>query len=606
MVRNLPRDSRRALARVALICLVGVLAYSNTFAVPFHFDGKEFIAANGAIRDLRHVGAIWGYWPTRFATFLSFAVNYALHGMRVAGYHAVNLAIHVAAACLLWRFIRTTMATPEMREDRLCGHTDALALFAALIFVAHPVQTQAVTYLYQRAASLAACLYLLALSLYAEARRRETAGESGRGVGLMYCGAWAAGFVGMFAKETAFTLPFAIALYDFCFYPLRDRARVRRVLPFFALLAVIPLTLLLTGGAQLGKVGSMESLPLQERSDILGVTTGDYLLTQFRVLATYMRLLVAPLKQNLDYDYPLSATLWHASTLGALCLHLLLVGLAAVLLRRRPAVAFCILWFFLALSMECGIIRFRDVIFEYRLYLAVAAYAFLLSMLLHNVLRHRPRAAAVLLAVAVLAYGGMTYLRNIDWRSELSLWDDTVRKSPNKARPHAWRGYAFMEAGVYDRALADFNRSLAIYPAYASARQGRALALLSMRRYEDATADLDRLLAARPDSAVGWNARATARRAMKRYPGALSDLDRAAALAPEWAIPHYNRGAMYAETGDDRRAVASFTRAIRRNPAYAAAFLARGTLYLRSGERERGQQDMARYRELAKGAPNRP
>ena len=139
-----------SLIAIVLICLVGIIAYSNSFECSFHFDDTPFIEHNTAIRSLSDVKAWWEFYSSRPIGFLSFALNYHFHRLDVWGYHLVNLAVHIVNAVLVWWLVMLTMATPVMRGQPISRHKGAMALFTALLFVSHPLATQSVTYIVQR------------------------------------------------------------------------------------------------------------------------------------------------------------------------------------------------------------------------------------------------------------------------------------------------------------------------------------------------------------------------------------------------------------------------------------------------------------------------
>ena len=151
------------LAAIVIIVL-GLICYSNTFDAQFYFDDLKSIVDNLSIRDLGNLRAIWKFSPIRFITYLSFAVNYHFGELNVFGYHLVNILIHITAAYFVYLFtlylsILSNKQTPYW-----------IAVFAALIFLCHPIQTQAVTYIVQRAASLATLFYMISLTCYVRAR----------------------------------------------------------------------------------------------------------------------------------------------------------------------------------------------------------------------------------------------------------------------------------------------------------------------------------------------------------------------------------------------------------------------------------------------------
>ena len=174
-------------------------------------------------------------------------------------------------------------------------------LAAALLFVVHPLQTQAVSYVVQRVASLAALFYLTALALYAWARTDGPAPRRARA--LAFAGALASALLAMFTKEIAFTLPFAIVLLELAFFRGPARTRAALVAPFLLLLPVIPW--------QLGGSDRPLTQLMADVGDLAQVARADstlpraaYLATQARVVVTYLRLALLPAGQNLDHDFP--------------------------------------------------------------------------------------------------------------------------------------------------------------------------------------------------------------------------------------------------------------------------------------------------------------
>ena len=147
------------LSPILIICL-GAIVYSNSLHCSFHFDDSYFIVDNFSIRNIYDLLSIWKYYPCRFFTFFSIAFNYHLHQLNVVGYHLFNLAVHLISATLVWWLVLLTLSTPAMKDNKITEHANLIALLAGLIFVSHPVQTESITYLWQRAASLTTLFYL--------------------------------------------------------------------------------------------------------------------------------------------------------------------------------------------------------------------------------------------------------------------------------------------------------------------------------------------------------------------------------------------------------------------------------------------------------------
>ena len=200
----------RVLSTILIVSL-GAMVYSNAFYCSYHFDDLRFIVGNGVIRNFNDWPNIWHFWHSRFVVFLSLALNYKIGGLNVFGYHLFNLMVHELSAIFVWWFVNLTLLSSAMKEKMISGQSDIIALFAALIFVAHPLQTEAVTNIWQRCACLAALFYLASLCFYIKARM------AGRWESYYYFSSLITAIVAMFTKENAVTLPLMILAYEIIF-----------------------------------------------------------------------------------------------------------------------------------------------------------------------------------------------------------------------------------------------------------------------------------------------------------------------------------------------------------------------------------------------------
>ena len=378
--------------KIIIIFLLGLAIYSNTFHASFHFDDQKNIITNFAIRNLWNLRAVWSFLPTRFFTYFSLAFNYHFHQLSLPGYHIFNLAIHLGAAMLVSWFVLLLFSTPALKEEKIAGQKYLLALFSGLLFVSHPVQTQAVTYIIQRTASLATFFYLLSICLYLRARLNESRFSTPglprpnfnrqarrlsyrhgdrNDITIYYLCSVLAALAALFTKESAVTLPFMLLFCEVFFFrnnfkyqvtpspsplPLGERIKVRgelkRLAPFFFALGFFLVVFSLTGSGRILEVRNLQ----ESQSGLAVITPVQYLLTQFRVIVTYLRLLLAPVNQNLDYDYPIAQTLWQAPTLISFVFILLTLAAAVLLFRKRRLLSFGIFWFFLALVPESSVL----------------------------------------------------------------------------------------------------------------------------------------------------------------------------------------------------------------------------------------------------------
>jgi protein O-mannosyl-transferase len=522
--------SRWAIVAAASVTALGIAAYANALTAGFVYDDVPSIVRNAALRDPgSFLPGRAGYElrPNRAVGYLSFALDERLHGLDPAWFHATNVAIHVATALLVLALVRLLFRTRRLRDSRLAPLAPSIAFAAALLFVAHPLCTQAVTYVVQRLTSLAALLYLAALVLYLRARL----GGFRPAAVAWYAGALAAAVLATKTKEIAFTLPAALILCEALFVDGPLWIRTLLLAPFVAVAALIPATLVALGKPTAEILADAASATAVQTS----VGRLDYLATQLDVVARYLRLLALPVGQNVDPDVPVATSYLEPRVLAGGAV-LAALATAAVILARRagrarePALllpAFGIAWFFLAASVESSVIPIVDPMNEQRAYLpSVGIFLAAATGIAWVAARWSPRRAAAAVVAVAIALGGTlavaTHLRNEAWQSELTLWSDAATKSPRKPRPLNNLGAALSEAGRPREAAEAFAAAIRANPQHAEAYYnlgrlrlgaqdglGEAIRLfqtaLSLRPdYVDAYANLAGayVRAGRPDAAV--------------------------------------------------------------------------------------------------------
>jgi tetratricopeptide (TPR) repeat protein len=475
-----PLALKYSLCIILALLVLGYIIYSHTFLYPFQFDDTLSITENPGIRHLYNLQAIWGFYPTRFITYLSLAFNYHFGGLNVLGYHIFNLTVHLGCALLVFWLSFLTFLTPFMKTQKISRQAKLIAFFTALVFLTHPIQTQGVTYIIQRAASLATLFYLAAISLYVKSRLLEAS----RRRSIYYAVSLIAAIIAMFTKEIAFTLPLMICLYELSFFKAKESFNFRRVIPFLLCLSIIPLTMFLTKSTNIGEMQ-------REAAAASDIPSWNYLLTQFKVMVTYIRLLFLPFNQNLDYDYPVANTLLDLSVLASLFFLAAILIFAKKLFRNYRLVSFGILWFFIALLVESSVMPIKDVIFEHRLYLPMFGYSIFLTSSLYYLFEKKAlKLMVIALLIITSGYAILTYRRNFIWKDALILWNDVAHKSPNKTMPYYNRGLAYAKQRSFDQAISDFTKAIEIYPNYAEAYYNRGIAYYGRAEYDLAWADV--------------------------------------------------------------------------------------------------------------------
>jgi protein O-mannosyl-transferase len=486
---------------IAVIVLATAAAYWNSFGGVFVYDDTQAILENPTIRQLWPLSKAFSP-PANGETVtgrpllnLSFALNFARGGTSVWGYHLVNLSIHILNALLLFGIVRLTLMgfgdwglgkggrngegtggasgtlqlsalSPQASPCHLVTmspcHPIWLALAVALLWALHPLQTESVTYIVQRAESLGACFYLLTMYCVIRGAQSDFAcpappaprppSPAPRPV-LWYAAAVLACLAGMATKEVLLTAPLVMLLYDRTFLAGSFRGALRRRWGLYLALAATwaLLVYLVYTSSLLSRTGQFEDVP-----DRL-----SYARTEPGVILYYLRLCLWPYPQCLEYSWPLASS-WAEVVLPLLGVTLL-AAVTLWALVRRPALGFLGAWLFLIFGPSSSFVPLAQAAFEHRLYLPLAAVVVLvviggyqaLQLLVRRGIAQRVALAlgCGLLVLVCLVLGGLTCRRNADYRSALAVWQDVVDKAPHSYRAQTHLATALREAGRFDEAV---------------------------------------------------------------------------------------------------------------------------------------------------------
>ncbi len=591
------------------LALAGLLAYSNAIAAPFQFDDVGYILNNPWIRSLPNLADTSG---TRYVGFASFALNYASCGLDARCYHATNVGIHLLNAAILYLIVnRTISASPKKRLDNMSTGANGPFLdapfMAALVFLLHPVQTQAVTYVSQRFASLATFFYLLSLLLYIVYRTRQGGDEKTRkGTYIFYALSLAAAVAAQKTKEISFTLPFIITLYEFTFLKNAEKPgkRLLRLVPFYLTLIIVPLSLFSPAdGNSFGEI-----LRKAQIFDLRSISAHDYLITEFRVIMTYLRLIVAPVNQTVIYDYPVYNSVFAPQVLLSLLAEgvmLISAGLLYLRARKNASItglmaSFGVFWFFITLSVESSIIPISDVIFEHRVYLPSAGLAMgfgtaftalsnMADMAAATTARRRSvrYSKAVLTAVLAATLMAATYSRNGVWTDELKLWKDIVEKAPDKKSPnyniHYNLGVAYHHKGEVEAAAKQYAKAIELDPDHDEANSNLAKIYYGKRDYRKASERYREAIRAAPAKADYHYEYGNVLQKLNDDAGAIIAYGKAVDIRPSFEDAHYNMAYVYQSAGDYVNALSHYTVVTRLNAASADAHLNMGRIYKKLG-----------------------
>jgi len=553
---------------IVLVC-AGLYAFHNSLNGPFIFDDRFAIRANPTIRHL------WPIWDAlsppgqgsavggRPVVNLSLAINYALGGLNVWGYHAANLALHILAGLTLFGIVRRTLAGPRLASTYGTDST-WLATAMAVLWLVHPLQTESVTYVVQRTELMMGLFSLV--TLYAVIRGSDSP-HSWR----WYAAALASSALGMASKEVMVVAPVIVLLYDRVFLAGSFREALRQRRGLYVGLAASWLVLAALASAH-PRSGSLVSTGPE------AVTPLVYVQTQCGIIVHYLRLSLWPHPLVVDYgDWPIARKpadfLPWAAVLGALA------GAAFIASRRRPGVGFLAAWFFLILAPTSTIVPIvTEVAAERRMYLPLAAVVVLVVLGVHAGLRAVARrvgrqadrkVAIVALTALAVTLASVTVRRNEDYASPLVIWKDVVAKRPNNARARLNLGDTFYREGQLQEAKDQFAEAVRIAPANDVAHYGLGLVLAGQRDFDGAIAHYTEALRLRPRYADAHNSLGVVYATQGRMEEAIAEYSQAVQINPNQANAHYNLGLALGNQGRIEEAARQYVEALRVEPESA-------------------------------------
>ena len=536
-----PSTSWWPLAAGLLVLAFALLEiYGPALNGPFLFDDRylPFLLPGFADNPLR--AWVVGVRPILMVTYWA---NTRMFGLDPYWFHFVNLLLHAAAGVCVWYIAK------KLTQHQL------LSAFCALVFLLHPLQTESVSYIASRSEVAAGLFFLAAWAVFLY--RKEQA--IGVGESLLVMALYG---MAVLTKEHTVVLIVVLLLTDYFFNPGFTLEGIKKNWKLYGgllLAGIAPVLFLLRTLKNADSAGfNMKDL-----------TATDYLLTQVRALWVYVRLYLLPIQQNLDYDMPISRSLFDYGAGLSLLSWLVLAAIAWVKRKQWPLASFGFFLFLVLLAPTSSFLPIRDVLVERRMYMAV----FALSLIAVEFLRRwktSPTTLAALTAVVSLGLMVVTYQRNAVWNSALALWSDSASKSPNKARPHFQLAYAHYEKGQCLEATRAYARAAELQTPDDHLYVDWALALDCAGQPAQALSRLEDANRLKP-SAHNYSLMGMIRGKTQQYDEGLAALAEAEKLDPNFSMLHVYRGNILFARGELDPAIASFQRALSIEPQLAAA-----------------------------------
>jgi protein O-mannosyl-transferase len=571
---------RKVVFAVLSLAVILLAIYGNSFDCSWHFDDEPNITDNP---NLHMTKLSWDQInralksdrnnPHSFyrpVACLSFALNHYFGGLDVFGYHLVNLFIHFLSFVFLFLFIFNTLQLPSLRE-RYSANAYAVALLATVLWAINPIQTQAVTYIVQRMASLAAMFYIMSMYFYLKARTADQ--TKNRIAFFAFC---ALSFLlALGSKENAAMLPMSLFLYEAIVIQEDTKAFFRRNMKWFILTCGF---ILLVGiiyfytkeGAAFSFLKGYEKRPF---------TLTERLLTQPRIIIFYVSLLLYPLtsRLNIAHSFELSRSLFEPiTTFFSMAAILFSIVFAFYVVRKKPLMSFCILFFFLNHVIESSIFPL-ELVYEHRNYIPSMPFFLPFAIVLIALLKRYESkktmkySLAVFIAFLLAGFGHATYLRNFDWKTPGTLWGDSVQKSPGMMRTHHNFGRHYQNRGDLRTALKIYQQALT---KTATNRKDEAFithynigkAWADLNDYVQAESHFQQAINFNPSYIPAYNNLAAAYELQGKKDLAYENLLKAFRIDPYAPFLNYNLGLHYLKTGRPAEAIQHLERTVSSDP----------------------------------------
>lgn len=431
---------------IAVLWCVVFLTYSNSFTISFQFDDTHTVQSNLYIRSLKFIPYYFtdaktyssrpensGYRPM---TTLALALGFALSDLRPWGYHLIKLIEHAVVAGLIFLVLETLLTGVVA--------STLISFFSALIFAAHPANTETVNYISAISSLQAGMFFILAFFLYLAWRKDPKYWKLGLSALSYLCA--------VLSKEEGITLPAVLILYE-CFFQKTSLKEIfKKCVPYLviALLFVILRTVI---------------QPAEAEASRGNVPRFIYFITQLRSWLYYWSLFFWPRNLNADnLGFEFSTGLDDWRVWGALLVHASIWALAFQQRNRRPFVSFCISAMYITILPASSIFPLVEAVNEHRMFIA---YMFLSSLVVWGLFQVPLKHLTTVVCCAVSTIFSYTaYARNMVWQTPISLWTDVLEKNPNSPRAMNVLGVSYVDKGEYEKATPILERCHVLVPNY--------------------------------------------------------------------------------------------------------------------------------------------
>ncbi|MFC1631249.1 tetratricopeptide repeat protein [Candidatus Omnitrophota bacterium] len=588
------------LALILLILISGAI-FANTFNNVFMWDDNSLILENRYIKQLKHLPYIFSlhYWRYhhpgtkglyRPITTVSFALDYSLWRVSPFGYHLSNLILHIINVLLIYFLV--VRLSGKAAEGLL-----SIPLLTALFFATHPIHTESVTWIKNRADLLALLFFLSALLLFINSIRKVKLAT------LLYSLSVCAFALALSAKVAAISLPFILLLYIVCFLSPADyKKALLKTIPFFAVIGLYLIYKFSLSGSGASSASASS------------LTVSTHILVIIKTIGYYFKLLLLPLNLNAERILAVPKSLFTAPVAFSIAAISVVLTLVIKTFKTNKLVCFGLLWILTSLGPFSNIIYLSSrPIAEQRLYIPSLGFCLLLALALKRL--SNAKLTAIITICLLSFYSTTTIIRNRDWRDSVTFWTKTAEASSQSARAHNNLGKALSTSGQPQQAIREYRQAIALDPSFFEAYTNLgnlfaeterpdqafehyqkaveinpqdylayfnlAVTLNELGRKQEAVEAYRKNIAINPDYGRAYNNLAVILEELGRKQEALEFYEKAAEITPDFAT-YYNLGSIYGELNRKPEAIAAYKQAIRIDPDDARGYDGLALFYFRN------------------------
>jgi tetratricopeptide (TPR) repeat protein len=548
---------------IILIAVIGFSIYVNSLKGEFIWDDDFLVKDNLYIRNLSNIGDIFSesifpeavleetgfYRPVQIVSYL---VDYSLWKLDVRGYHLTNVLLHVLVAIAIFWLINILFG------DFI------LSLFTSILFVAHPIHTEAVSYISSRSDSLAALFMLLCFIFYIKEQKSNKI--------IFYFSAILCYLAALLSRELSFILVILLLLYHYTF---KQSFKLRSFLSL----------LFITFGYILLRFTVLKHI----FPDVVVTTTFFQRLPSFfAAITSYLSLLLFPFHLHMEYGIKFFQFSDPKVIIGVLVISVLLIFLWRKG-RKNALVFFSILWFFILLLPVSNLYPINAYMAEHWLYLPSLGFFLIAASGLSYVYKDkRYRNAAVIFTAALVCfYSYLTVKQNEYWRQPKSFYERTLKYAPDSARVYNNLGLLYANDGENEEAAVLYKKAIEIDPNYARAHNNIGVVYREMEKNQEAIVSYRKAVELNPKYAQAYNNLGRVYSAVGKSQEAIDAYKKAIEISPNYIKAYNNLGVVYSVMGNREEAEAMYMQAMEINSNYALTYNNLGSLYSNEGKNEK-------------------